>query len=437
MTSFIWIGFILGVLGLLALDLGVFHRASRVISIREALAWTLFWVVLALVFNVGVYFLYRDHLLGIGLHVGHELSGQQAALQFFTGYLIEKSLSLDNIFVIALIFTYFGIPAAYQHRVLFWGILGALVMRGAMIAAGAALIQRFDWVVYVFGGLLIATAIKMLVVRHDNIAPERNWLVRLARRLYPVSESLHGDHFFARLPTGQRAMTPMFLVLLIVESTDVLFAVDSIPAIFAVTRDPFLVFTSNVFAILGLRSLYFALAGMMHQFQYLKASLVFVLAFVGVKMILSHHHPIPTAVSLAVIVGIIAVGVLASIWNSRSDPAPLVSPLAGELGALAQLTWRQARRIATIVIGSTVLLIGVAMLVLPGPAVVVIPIGLAILGTELLWARRLLKRFKRQGAQLVQGLGFGGSGKPGDRSGASSAHADSPEGASPRNSPQA
>jgi len=322
----IWAGFVAMILAFLALDLGVFHRRAHVVGIREAFAWTTVWVVMAMGFTIAVYYMYGQHWLGVGLEIGHELSGRQAAEQFLTGYIIEKSLSLDNIFVIALIFSYFGVPAAYQHRVLFWGIIGALVMRGAMIAAGAALLQRFDWVAYVFGLFLLATAVKMLIVRHDNLEPERNVLVRLARRLLVVSDRLHGDRFFVRVD-GRRAVTPLLIVLLLVESTDVLFAVDSVPAIFAVTRDPFLVFTSNVFAILGLRSLYFALAGAMSRFRYLKMSLAFVLAFVGVKMLLSHHHVIPTIVSLSFIVGILAVGIAASLVGTHRDTAKLVSPL--------------------------------------------------------------------------------------------------------------
>ncbi len=296
MEIVLWLAFLVIVIGLLALDLGVLNRKAHVISTPEALGWTAIWVILALVFNVAVYYLYEHHLLGIGAELGHELNGRQAALLFFTGYLVEKSLSLDNIFVIALIFAYFRVPAMYQHRVLFWGILGALVLRGAMILAGAALIRRFDWIIYVFGALLILTAVKMLVARHDNLEPNKNPLVKLARRLYPVSPDFEGSRFFTRLE-GRRAVTPLFLVLLVVESSDVLFAVDSIPAIFAVTTDPFIVFTSNVFAILGLRSLYFVLAGIMDKFRYLKMSLVFLLAYIGVKMLLSHHYPIPTFVS--------------------------------------------------------------------------------------------------------------------------------------------
>ncbi len=329
MEIWLWVGFLFFVLAMLALDLGVFNRKAHVISIREATGWTVLWVALALGFNAAIYFLYERHWLGIGTTIGHELNGRTAALQFFTGYVIEKSLSLDNIFVIAMIFSYFSVPAIYQHRVLFWGIIGALVMRGLMILAGVALIERFDWIIYVFGALLIMTAVKMLIVRHDNLDPGKNPLIRLAKRLYPLSDDFDGPNFFTRID-GKRAITPLFLSLLIVESTDLLFAVDSIPAIFAVTRDPFIIFTSNVFAILGLRSLYFALAGMMEKFRYIKSSLVFVLAFVGVKMILMHHHPIPTFASLAIILGILTVGVLASIIGAKRDTAPLASPIPNQ-----------------------------------------------------------------------------------------------------------
>jgi len=321
----IWFGFIAGVLAMLALDLGILNRRPHAISVKEALWWTAFWVFLSLLFNVAVYFMYENHWLGIGQAVGHVTSGKQAAIEFLTGYIVEKSLSLDNIFVIAMIFAYFSVPLMYQHRVLFWGILGALVMRGIMIGAGAALIRRFDWMIYVFGGVLLLTAVKMLIARHDNLDPDRNPLVRLARRFYPVSSTFDGPHFFTHMD-GRRAVTPLMLVLLVVESTDILFAVDSIPAIFAVTKDPFIVFTSNIMAILGLRSLYFALAGMMSKFRYLKMSLVFLLAYIGVKMLLSHHYPVPTGVSLAIIGGILGVGIVASLVGAERDTAPLAPP---------------------------------------------------------------------------------------------------------------
>ncbi len=314
-----WFLFILLILALLFLDLGVFHKQNKVISAKEALLWTMFWVALALLFNIFIFYAYSHNWLGIGLGEHALKSGKDAALKFFTGYIIEKSLSLDNIFVIAMIFSYFKVEGKYQHRVLFWGILGALVMRGAMILAGTALIQTFDWMIYVFGGFLILTAGKMLFSGDEEIEPEKNFLIRAARKFFPVSPKFEGEKFFTVLDDGRKAVTPMFLVLLIIESTDLLFAVDSIPAIFAVTTDPFIVFTSNVFAILGLRSLYFALAAMIDQFRYLKISLVAVLAYVGVKMILSHHYPIPTGLSLGIIAGILCAGVAASLLASRRE----------------------------------------------------------------------------------------------------------------------
>jgi len=317
MEFWLWGGFVTFVLIMLALDLGVLNRKAHVVATREALIWAGFCVFLALLFNVFLYFAYERNWFDIATR-GGTLSGKAAATQFFTGWLIEQSLSLDNIFVIALIFQYFAVPRIHQHRTLFWGIIGALVMRMAMILAGAALIQRFTWTIYVFGILLLYTAVKMYRSQDEAVEPNRNPLVKLARKLYPVTDEFHGEKFFVRVG-GRRAITPLFLVLLVIESTDLLFAVDSIPAIFAITKDPFIVFTSNVFAILNLRSLYFVLASMLEKFKYLKPSLVFVLAYVGVKMLLSHHYPIPTEASLSVIIGILAVGIIASVISSKRE----------------------------------------------------------------------------------------------------------------------
>ena len=303
----LWILFNLFVLAMLALDLGVFHRKAHAVSLRESSIWTALWVVLALVFNLGVW-----HYLGA-----------QRGLEFLTGYLIEKSLSVDNIFVFALLFSYFAVPAKYQHKVLFWGILGALVMRAVMIAAGAALLNRFAWIIYLFGAFLILTGIKMILQREREIHPEQNPLVRGFRRIVPVTADYRGARFFLR-ERGRWMATPLFLVLFLVEVSDVIFAVDSIPAIFAVTRDPFIIYTSNVFAILGLRSLYFALAGVIDRFHYLKIGLGIVLAFVGAKMILGHTPwKIDTAVALGVIVAVLAISVLASVvWPRRTTRGP-------------------------------------------------------------------------------------------------------------------
>ena len=293
----IWIysGFIGFILLLLALDLGVFHRKTHVVEMKEALSWSAVWILLGLAFSVFVYYGYENRWLGLGTSVdavdGGTNEGREALLKYLTGYVIEKSLSVDNVFVIAMIFGFFAVPPEYQHRVLFWGILGALVMRGAMIAAGARLIAEFGWILYVFGGFLVLTALKMLFLKPGETDPERLLVIRLARRFLPITPRYHGERFFVRTGEGRGdgtsgwMLTPLFLALLLVEATDLVFAVDSIPAIFAITTDPFLVFTSNVFAILGLRALYFALAGMIGKFRYLKVSLAVVLLMVGGKML--------------------------------------------------------------------------------------------------------------------------------------------------------
>ena len=258
-----------------------------------------------------------------------------------------------------------------------------------MILLGAALVQRFDWLFYIFGAFLLYSAAKMLTIREDTIDPEHSFPVRIARRLYPVTKEFHGSRFFVSID-GVRHATPLFLALVMVEMSDITFAIDSIPAIFAITRDPFIVFTSNIFAVLGLRSLYFVLAGLMEKFRYLKTSLAFLLAFIGVKMLLVHHYPIPSAVSLAVIGGILGVGVLASIIAGR-DRHALLSPLADDVERLALATYRQARKTVILLLGSSVLLIGIAMILLPGPAFLVIPFGLSILALEFAWAARWLR----------------------------------------------
>jgi tellurite resistance protein TerC len=394
MAVLIWAGFLALILLFLAIDLGVFNKTPRVISTREALAWTLFYVSLSLAFSGAVYALFEHDWAGIATNAPQHLDGHHAVLQYLTGYVVEYSLSLDNVVVIALIFSYFRVPLAYQHRVLYWGVLGALVFRGLMIGAGAALLARFAWISYVFGALLIFSAARMLAAGDETLNPNENKIYRFICTLYPVRDEFVEHKFFVQ-ESGKRIATRLFVVLMFVETSDVMFAVDSIPAIFAVTSHPFLVFSSNVFAVLGLRSLYFALAPMIEHFRYMKASLVLLLAFVGVKMILAHHVEIPQGASLGVILGILAVGALASAISSRRESARLGSPVApAELEALARLTLRAARRMIVLVVGGTVLLVGVAMLVLPGPGLVVAPAGLAILATEFLWARRLLARVR-------------------------------------------
>jgi tellurite resistance protein TerC len=313
-----WVGFNVFVLALLAIDLGVFHRKAHAVSVREATIWSVIWISLSMLFNLGIYFFWQ------AISPASQYSNGEAALAFFTGYLIEKSLSVDNIFVFVLIFSYFSVPAKYQHRVLFWGILGALVMRAALILVGAALIKEFHWIIWIFGAFLIFTGIRMAFHKDEELHPENNPLVKLVKRFMPVTRDYHGASFFVR-EGGKLMATPLLLVLLIVESTDLVFAVDSIPAIFAVTEDPFIVYTSNVFAILGLRSLYFLLAGVMHKFHYLKLGLSAVLTFVGVKMLMPDasalltgvSYKIPTLLSLGVVAGILIVAVAASLLRAR------------------------------------------------------------------------------------------------------------------------
>jgi tellurite resistance protein TerC len=300
----LWVAFNVFVLTMLAIDLFVLHKDAHEVRIKEAAAWSVAWVALATLFGAGVYV----------------FMGREAGLAYFTGYVIEKALSVDNIFVFVVIFSAFRVPARYQHRVLFWGVLGALIMRGAMIAAGAYLIHQFHWVLYVFGGLLVVTGIRMAMQTDHAVEVESNIATRLLRRLMPVTEAYHGQRFFVRESIAGRmrlAATPLFAVLLLVETTDVIFAVDSIPAIFAITQDPFIVYSSNVFAILGLRALYFLLADVIHRFHYLKLGLSVVLIFVGVKMLAADYYPIPIGISLAVVVLILSASIAASWLRSR------------------------------------------------------------------------------------------------------------------------
>lgn len=348
-----WAIFLLFVLVMLALDLGVFHRKSHVIKFKEALAWSAFWITLGLLFSILVYVSYDRHWFGLGLHVDAVdqmvNNGKLAATKYLTGYVVEKSLSVDNIFVIAMIFASLGVPARYQHRVLFWGILGALVMRGVMIGAGAVLVHNFHWILYLFGVFLMFTGIKMLFTKEEGEEqPQENLVIRWVRKVVPVTRDFHGQHFFVKAgstssleaaepsapllpdpiveaaPKGKWLFTPLAIALILVEITDLVFAVDSIPAVFAITADPFLVFTSNVFAILGLRSLYFALAGLITQFRYLRASLSLILIVVGIKMLavkwlkewLGESFNLTV---LGLIIAILAGGVIASLIAAAKD----------------------------------------------------------------------------------------------------------------------
>jgi tellurite resistance protein TerC len=347
----IWIGFIFLILLLIALDLGVLHRKAHVVSIKEAFLMSGLWIALGLAFSVFVYFGYENHWMNLGNSIdsadGTINNGQSALLKYLTGYFVEKSLSVDNIFVISMIFSFFAVPAIYQHRVLFWGILGALIMRAVMIALGTALIAEFHWILYIFGGFLILTAFKMFFLKTEKTDLNKNFAVRLTRKFFPVTSNYHGEHFLvragseqsreaetpgapvkddesvSRMKSGTMMITPLTLALVMVEATDLIFAVDSIPAIFAITADPFLVFTSNVFAILGLRSLYFALAGMIKKFEYLKPALALILLLVGIKMLTAEwlkniFGEYFNLYLLAAVLLILAGGILASLLLNKT-----------------------------------------------------------------------------------------------------------------------
>jgi tellurite resistance protein TerC len=312
----LWTGFVAFVLVMLAIDLGVFHRKAHEVTVKEAAAWSAVWVALAAVFAGGVYLWFGSH----------------RALEFTTGYLIEKALAIDNIFVFVVIFTTFGIPAIYQHRVLFWGVLGALIMRALFIFAGGALLQHFHWTIYLFGGILALTGVKLLLQRNQAPHPEKNPVVRAFQRVFPVAKELAGDHFTV-VKDGRRIATRLLLALVAVEVTDLIFAIDSIPAIFAVTSDPFIVFTSNIFAILGLRSMYFLLAGVVHRFVHLKTGLSFVLVFVGAKMLLVDVYKVSIGASLGIIALILGTSVVASLLRPVHGYGSEKLPPAGQPGA--------------------------------------------------------------------------------------------------------
>lgn len=302
-NSYLWAGFIILVIIMLVIDLGVFHRQAHEVKIKEALTWSAVWIALALIFNYVIYF----------------YMGKEKALEFLAGYLIEKSLSVDNLFVFIMLFGFFNVNPKYQHKVLFWGIIGALVMRAIFIFAGVALLEKFHWLIYIFGGFLIYSGIAMLKPHKSDIEPDKNPLVRLFTKFFPVTQTMHGGKFFVRINKRLFA-TPLFIVLIIVEFTDLIFAVDSIPAILAVSKDTFIIFTSNVFAILGLRALYFALAGITQYFYYLKYGLAAILSFVGIKMIISGYFKIPITTSLMVIFALLLISILASVFFPVKKP---------------------------------------------------------------------------------------------------------------------
>jgi len=479
MSPWVWAGFLVFVFVMLALDLGVVNRKAHVIRTGEALRWTGVTVILALLFSVVVFFLYKNgyhgnptDIVGTAIEASdHSKLAWKATTEYLGGWILEYALSLDNIFVILLIFKYFRVPLEHQHRVLFWGILGALVMRGLMIGAAGVLIHKIAWTQYLFGGFLIYTAVRLLFAGEDGVEPEKNFAVRYARRLFPVSKAYHGNKFIISVPESEfeaararppaksrgsttpaggtpsspppppplsedesivpttdivdapplsphsppstparpvppgtkmrRLVTPLFLVLIVVETTDVLFAVDSIPAVYGITKDPFLVFTSNVFAILGLRSLYFALAAVLENFRYLKTSLVFVLGFIGLKMVLEDLIHITPQVSLVVVLAILGTGAVASLFATKLERAKKQAPV-DDLSEAASLAYRKGRKLVILVVGLTVLALSIPIGLLPGPGGIAVAVGgLAILATEFIWARALMKRLKEQTQKIA------------------------------------
>jgi tellurite resistance protein TerC len=335
----VWVGFIALVILMMAIDLGVFNKRDHIPGAKEAARNTVIWVSLAMLFNVFVYYAYQYKWLGLGTYAFEPMDGKEAAMKFLAGYLLEESLSVDNLFVMALVFARFRVPKKYQHRILFWGILGVLIFRGILIAAGVALVHHFTWLFYFFGLLLLYSAWKMM--KHEEVSDEdvdNQWIVRTIRRFYPVSRSYHEGNFFT-VENGRKAVTPMFVALMVIETTDIVFAFDSVPAVFSITTDPFLVFSSNIFAILGLRSLYFVLADILDRFELLRYSLVGILFFIGVKMILIPLHiHVPIWLSLGVIGLILAGGIIASLVYGKnnvteaSTPPHTASPTIGKTG---------------------------------------------------------------------------------------------------------
>lgn len=387
----IWLIFLIVILALLYLDLGVLNRKTRDLSLYEALALSTFWVSLGLSFAVVVYFVYEHKWFAGSIHT--EIDGITAVTQYLTAYLVEESLSLDNLFVIALIFQSMNIPIGLQHRVLIWGILGAIVMRGIMIGLGVYLINEFAWMNYIFGSILLFSALKLLLdTQQPEMHPQPGTIVRLAQRFLPMTQDMSSGRFFTRV-NGALMMTPLFIAMLMVETADLMFAVDSIPAVIGISQDTFIIFSSNIFAILGLRALYFVIAAAITKLRYLKATLILILGFIGMKMLIAQHYHISAGTSLLIICTFLSLGIISSLLG-KHEPVLRNSPLGKAGVALYEFTFGSLRRAIILLVGSSVLLVGVVMIITPGPAILVIPAGLAILATEFLWARHLLHKFR-------------------------------------------
>lgn len=397
MPWWIWTGFLAVIVVLLLLDAGVLGRKQTHTSRAEASAFTAFWITLSLTFSVGVYYLYEN---GWGIIDLPDTRGKIATPAFLAGYLLEKSLAVGNVLVIALVFQIMKIPREFGRRLLFWGIFGIVLFRIIALLSGWVILQNFPWTAYLFGLIAIFTAIKVLITSSKSYVPSDNLFIAAAESNFKVSPVIDGDKFFTSL-NGKKALTPLMLALILIVCADIVFALNSVPAIYSITTDPFLVWTANCFALLGLRSLFITLEGAIYSLKYLKGSLVFLLTIMGVKMMLVQEYSMPPLLSLGLIAGVLSVGIISSLLIAIRE----IDEASGGMGRAISLTYREGRRILTIVLGSTVLLAGIAMVVLPGPAIIVIPAGLAILGTEFVWARKLMKRLKKQGKSLMNVAG--------------------------------
>lgn len=390
----LWVIFIFTVVALLLLDIGLLHRRVTQLSFLEAIALSAFWIVIGLAFGVFIYFAYEQAWLADYIPVT-ELTGQQAITQYLTAYLLEKSLSLDNLFVIAVILQSRNIPLHYQHRILFYGIAFAILLRSIIIISGIQLIEIYSWMNYLFAALLIFAAFR-LFINHMRIKQRAsNKLVTLVTRYIPVTDTIQDGRFFVR--QGKTLLlTPLFIAMLMIESADLVFAIDSIPAVLSISRDAFIVVSSNIFAILGLRALYFLVASAMAQLHYLKISLIIILLLAATKMLLLHTYPVDAATSLVIVSLVLVTGIIVSLLRKDREPLFASSPIAVEMGRIYDLTFAGLRRIIILVLGISVVIVGIIMIFTPGPAIVVIPAGLAILATEFVWARIILKKFKHK-----------------------------------------
>ncbi len=401
MTAWAVVGFVAIIVTLVAVDLGVFNRRPRALTLRESLVWTGAWVGVGAAFSVVIWFLYENDLVGRVDRSGQRLGGFDAAGEYLAAFLLEKVLSLDIMFVIAAVYASLRVPAELQHRVLFWGLLVVVVMRGVVIALGGTLLWYFEWMSYIFGAALLFGALKMLLLRTDLVETRKNRLVQLLKRVVRVTPDYHGAKLLVRID-GRLTATPLLVALIAVEASDFVFSIDSIPAAYSITDDPFLVLTSNVFAVLGIRALYFVLAASIGRFHYLKYCLAIVLAFVGIKLLISNYLVLSPEVSAAAIAAVMALGVIASIVDARQGRSAAEAPLGPEMERIARDALSQARKIVVLVIGVTILLLAIPIGLLPGPGgILVALLGLAILATEFIWAKKMLDRVKRT-AQNVQ-----------------------------------